>query len=350
MKTFRIQSDKFDVTGRQGQSVQDQQMSRRVKRKNTVPLDGLSTNLNVSREIQALGWSTASQTSAIDVDNDFLTFQDITGGSANLIRDYITPYTLIQDTFDNAGTPIDISAADGEGLDLSLNITYAHPNLTARDTDGHDGPDYPYLVLGDSQAAGKAAQYTRNTQGVNPTYIGRSVFIETALNVDTINDENGNARYDVSGRSFVGGAYTLTDATDSTSKDTGAFILTGGGLGVEKNIWAGGTIFADTAFEMKARGNNAWSITTASFDVTGQARLLGDSGNSGFSATAGSAIMGGANIDVKLQPGAAGTIQYQGDTGLSTFGHTMGGFTDEAAFEAGVINIINNILAGHGLI
>ena len=47
---------------------------------------------------------------------------------------------------------------------------------------------------------------------------------------------------------------------------------------------------------------------------------------------------------------AAANINYNGNAGLDTYGHTKGGFTDEAAFEAAIETKVNDILAGHGLI
>lgn len=55
-------------------------------------------------------------------------------------------------------------------------------------------------------------------------------------------EENLNVGGDFS----VGGTFAITDATESTTKDTGALIIENGGLGVEGNINAGGTIRAPT--------------------------------------------------------------------------------------------------------
>jgi len=51
----------------------------------------------------------------------------------------------------------------------------------------------------------------------------------------------------------VGGTFGLTSSTDSTSKDTGAFVLANGGLGVELNIVAGGGIFANSTNDSTTR-------------------------------------------------------------------------------------------------
>ena len=50
----------------------------------------------------------------------------------------------------------------------------------------------------------------------------------------------------VAGDLNVGGTFGLTSSTNSTSKDTGAFVLANGGLGVELNVVAGGTISANS--------------------------------------------------------------------------------------------------------
>jgi len=80
-------------------------------------------------------------------------------------------------------------------------------------------------------------------------YVGRNVFITSNLNVDTstlhvdsvssrvgIGKTDPSVPLDVSGATTISGVTTLNDSTASSSKDTGALILTGGGLGVEANI------------------------------------------------------------------------------------------------------------------
>lgn len=75
------------------------------------------------------------------------------------------------------------------------------------------------------------------------------------------------------GTQSIGGAKTLVDSTQSTTKDTGALILEGG-LGVEKNINAGGAIAATGA----VTGSNLSGTNTGdkTFDQLSPMTTLGD--------------------------------------------------------------------------
>lgn len=102
-----------------------------------------------------------------------------------------------------------------------------------------------------------------------------------------------------SGTQNLGGAKTFTDTTQSTTKDTGAIILKGG-LGIEKNINAGGAIAATGAVS----GSNLSGINTGDQTVT----LTGDvtgSGAGSFAAT----IAANAVTNAKAAQMANGTIK-----------------------------------------
>ena len=56
--------------------------------------------------------------------------------------------------------------------------------------------------------------------------------------------DSSNNKVHITANAEVDGTLTVDSSTNSSSKDTGALILTAGGLGVEVNIHAGGAIHA----------------------------------------------------------------------------------------------------------
>ena len=100
-------------------------------------------------------------------------------------------------------------------------ITFDHPSLTGRDTDGHAGANFPYFLLGSDGTP--AENWDRNSKGAEDNFMGNTLFVETALNTDYIQDVDGNARVDVDGS-------TLTGAWTSTvSHNSAEFFITGAG-------------------------------------------------------------------------------------------------------------------------
>src|SRR5210317_1713678 len=72
-------------------------------------------------------------------------------------------------------------------------------------------------------------------------------------------------------RMATDGAVTLTNATNATSKTTGALILSGGGLGVAGDIYATNTNFED----VEADSVNVTDATTSDSTTTGALRVAG---------------------------------------------------------------------------
>ena len=85
----------------------------------------------------------------------------------------------------------------------------------------------------------------------------------------------------------VDGVLTVDSSTNSSSKDTGALIITAGGLGVEGNIHSGGDIVAFSSSDMTLKDNispisNALeminSLTGNTFAWKPEAGIMGNSG------------------------------------------------------------------------
>jgi hypothetical protein len=126
------------------------------------------------------------------------------------------------------------------------------------------------------------------------------------------------------GAQSIGGAKTFTDTTQSTDKDTGAMILEGG-LGVEKNINAGGTVSGSNL-----SGANTGDVTLASFGSTpnangaslsGQALTLqpADASNPGGLSTTTQSIAGRKNFvgPVQMQDALYGDAEGSAISGAS---------------------------------
>jgi cytoskeletal protein CcmA (bactofilin family) len=108
---------------------------------------------------------------------------------------------------------------------------------------------------------------TRGGLGVEANIHSTNVFAVSHIGVGT---PDTSYNLDVRGTANVGALTTesisITDTTHSTSKDTGAFILTNGGLGVEANIHST-NVFAASHIGVGT------SATTKAFDVRGAANV-----------------------------------------------------------------------------
>ena len=70
--------------------------------------------------------------------------------------------------------------------------------------------------------------------------------------------------FDVRGTANVGALVTtsthISDATTSTTKDTGALIITEGGVGIEENLNVGGDLKVDTSILVVNSTTNRWVV------------------------------------------------------------------------------------------
>jgi hypothetical protein len=110
----------------------------------------------------------------------------------------------------------------------------------------------------------------------------------------TINTTTGDLKLDSSNNKVhmtanaeVDGVLTVDSSTNASSKDTGALIITAGGLGVEGNIHSGGDIVAFSSSDMTLKDNispisNALeminSLTGNTFAWKPEAGIMGNSG------------------------------------------------------------------------
>ena len=99
--------------------------------------------------------------------------------------------------------------------------------------------------------------------------------------------DSSNNKVHMTANAEVDGVLTVDSSTNSSSKDTGALIITAGGLGVEGNIHSGGDIVAFSSSDMTLKDNispisNALeminSLTGNTFAWKPEAGIMGNSG------------------------------------------------------------------------
>ena len=159
-------------------------------------------------------------------------------------------------------------------------------------------------VLGSNLSGTNTGDVTLSGVGSSPNANGASISGQT-LNLQPASGSFPGVLS--TGAQSIAGAKTLTDTTQSTDKDTGALILEGG-LGVEKNINAGGSISATGAMSgSNLSGTNTGDMTVSTFgstpnssgaSVSGQALTLqpADSSNPGGVSTAAQSFSGGKSF------------------------------------------------------
>lgn len=145
----------------------------------------------------------------------------------------------------------------------------------------------------------------------------------------------------------VGGTFGLTSSDNSTSKDTGAFVLTSGGLGVELNIVAGGMISANSVAEAITTTNGAL-VSRGGLGVASKALIGGNlfvtSTTESTSDTIGAIITaGGVGISKRLN--VIGNVVFSSGT-ASTYvsGPSYSGalIVQGGAHVTGTLNIGND--------
>ena len=99
--------------------------------------------------------------------------------------------------------------------------------------------------------------------------------------------DSSNNKVHITANAEVDGSMTIDSSTNSSSKDTGALVLTAGGLGVEGNIYAGGDLVAFNSSDIELKQDispisNALdmvnSLTGNTFAWKREANIFGNKG------------------------------------------------------------------------
>jgi enhancing lycopene biosynthesis protein 2 len=157
---------------------------------------------------------------------------------------------------------------------------------------------------------------------------GTDLYVDTTLNRVGIRTQSPGYNLDVRGTANVGTltatSGTVTDATPSSSKDTGVLVLTQGGLGVEANIHST-NVFAVSHIGVGVTDGS----TTKALDVRGTANVgaftttsvaISDATGSTSTATGALTVGGGVGIVENLFVGGTGKIEDATDATTTTSG------------------------------
>jgi predicted acyltransferase (DUF342 family) len=228
--------------------------------------------------------------------------------SANLNIPLTTAVSSSSNSAANAVTLRGVSITSGDGFHGDLVVA---GNVTVDSTTLHVDAD-------------------NNRVGLGTVQPGQLLDVRGAANVGTFTTTTG----------------TVTDATHSTSKDTGVLVLTRGGLGVEANIHST-NVFAASHI---AIGTSATSNT---FDVRGTANVgalvatsthISDSTTSTTTTSGALQVRGGVSTQDKLNVGGITKVWDTTDATGSTDGALIvsGGMgIAKKAFIAGVTSVTN---------
>src|SRR5210317_112194 len=151
-----------------------------------------------------------------------------------------------------------LTASPGQTLDVrgAANVgTFTTTTGTVTDGTHSTSKDSGVLVLTQGGLGVEANIHSTNDFAASHIAVGTS---DTSYNLDVRGTANVGA--------LTTESISITDTTHSTSKDTGAFILTNGGLGVEANIHST-NVFAASHIGVGT------SATTKAFDVRGAANV-----------------------------------------------------------------------------
>jgi hypothetical protein len=147
----------------------------------------------------------------------------------------------------------------------------------------------------------------------------------------------------------VGGTFGLTSSTNSTSKDTGAFVLASGGLGVELNITAGGGIFANSTSISYSTSSGAL-VTAGGAGIAGRLNVGGNviisSATDTTGTTSGALIVSGGLNVAKSIIANTGPIIFGDTTNSSYIIGTTGTALSGAVRIHGGVHVAKTIMAG----
>lgn len=217
----------------------------------------------------------------------------------------------------NSGaTALDIFPASADSIDaLAVNLAIriqpgSSVDFYAKDaTVWESNVDQSFTLVAPTTNTGQLELKATSSAGNTVTTITNAS--QAAARTYTIPDSGTNTEFVMgAGAQNIAGIKTFTDTTDSTSKDTGA-IITEGGIGVEKAVFAGGKI---TTADLTASA----SSTTGSLIAGGGAGIAGD-------IYAGASINAATALTVGTDQTFAKEVNHTISVAASTTGATGGG-------------------------
>ena len=163
----------------------------------------------------------------------------------------------------------------------SANLSFGSANQVVFKNGSNNGATSSALTFNGTQL-----NCTNNIRANNITLgLTAGTTINTATG-DLVLDSSNN-KVHITANAEVDGSMTIDSGTNSSSKDTGALVITSGGLGVEGNIHCGGDIVAFSSSDIKLKENispisNALeminSLTGNTFAWKSEANIFGNKG------------------------------------------------------------------------
>lgn len=181
------------------------------------------------------------------------------------------------DTLSFVTNGVERMSLDTDSLDISNTVATVNINATTAATNSTTGAlvvDGGVGIGGNLYIGGTLQAASASFSSINGTPIGNATASTGAFTT------------------LSSSSLTVSDATDATSKDTGAVIVQNGGLGVELKIHAGGDITTDS--DLTVKGNTINSSTAAAIEMSGaDVEVKGDltvTGNDIKSSTGNTAV------------------------------------------------------------
>ena len=143
-------------------------------------------------------------------------------------------------------------SGNASSASTSANLSFGSANQVVFKNGSNNGATSAALTFNGTQL-----NCTNNIRANNITLgLTAGTTINTATG-DLVLDSSNN-KVHITANAEVDGSLTVDSGTNSSSKDTGALVITAGGLGVEGNIFAGGDL---VAFSSSDRNLKAVSYT-----------------------------------------------------------------------------------------
>jgi hypothetical protein len=234
--------------------------------------------------------------------------------------------------------------AIGAGLDLSGNTSYLHENLDPtnntdvraafQDNWDHDGHHWVkgHGVTGTRATSnyGIAIGLDKDTIVIDLANKELTVGTDTCLTWDATSVDIGDAA--------VKPLFNVLNATDAADAATAGATFAGG-IAVAADSWVGGTMHTDTGLVLETAAiSNTWTNSVAAIQPAGDVTITSNGAAYDILIQSGRVLALTSVTTLDLTVGTNLTIDS--NTGLSTYGHTKGIFTDEAGLNDEIVHLI----------
>lgn len=191
------------------------------------------------------------------------------------------------------------------------------------------------------------ASYSSDRFGINKAL---TVTLNTASNASTNGALVVSGGVGIGGDLNVGGNFGLTSSTNATDKDTGAFVVSNGGLGVELNIVAGGGIFANSTNDSTTTLNGALvsrgGLGVDKVSILGGNVVMASTTDTTTLDTGALVVKGGVNIQKTLMANTGPIIFGSTTNSTYTMGTTGSTYTGAVRVHGGM-HVVKTLMIGN---